>query len=159
MSDSVKIIFDQKGKIVSVETNQMDDEMLKLGEAMNNVVAKETMSNVEIAITKFIQNMGIPSNLLGYRYIRTAVLLAYEDEEYLRYIVKKLYVEVAKIHNTTSSKVERAIRTAVEAAWKNGNTRYLNKMFRYTINPEKGVPTNSQFLSMLVDKIKQRQIV
>ena len=110
--------------------------------------------NIEYVVTDIIHQIGIPAHIKGYHYLRTAILFAVDDTEMLNHITKKLYPEVAKQYSTTSSRVERAIRHAIEIAWDRGNVDTLNSFFGYTIHTAKGKPTNSEFIALIADKLK-----
>ena len=105
-------------------------------------------------ITKLIHTLGMPAHVLGYEYTREAILLALGNKEMLRSITKELYPAVAKAFNTTPTRVERAIRHAVELAWDRGDLDTLQKFFGLTVSSKKGKPTNSEFLSALADHLR-----
>ena len=113
-----------------------------------------TDTQLEIIITEIIHEIGIPAHIKGYQYIRYSIMLAVKDETIISSITKTLYPTVAKKHNTTSSRVERAIRHAIESAWDRGNVDTLNSYFGYTVQNNKGKPTNSEFIAMISDKIR-----
>ncbi|MCL1832618.1 MAG: sporulation transcription factor Spo0A [Oscillospiraceae bacterium] len=110
--------------------------------------------NIEYVVTDIIHQIGIPAHIKGYHYLRTAILLAVDDADMINHITKKLYPTVAKHYSTTSSRVERAIRHAIEIAWDRGNVETLNSFFGYTIHTAKGKPTNSEFIALIADKLK-----
>jgi len=110
--------------------------------------------SIEYIVTDIIHQIGIPAHIKGYHYLRTAILLSVEDTDMLNNITKKLYPSVAKQYSTTSSRVERAIRHAIEIAWDRGNVDTLNGFFGYTIHTAKGKPTNSEFIALIADKLK-----
>ena len=105
-------------------------------------------------ITKLIHTLGMPAHVLGYEYTREAILLALGNKEMLRSITKDLYPAVAQTFNTTPSRVERAIRHAVELAWDRGDLDTLQEFFGFTVSSKKGKPTNSEFLSALADYLR-----
>ncbi len=109
---------------------------------------------LELIITEMIHEIGIPAHIKGYQYIRYSILLAVKDESIINSITKTLYPTVAKKHKTTSSRVERAIRHAIEVAWDRGDIDTLNSYFGYTVQNNKGKPTNSEFIAMISDKIR-----
>lgn len=119
-------------------------------DALLNVTDKE---DLEVFISKIFQNIGIPCNLKGYHYLRSAILLSIEDPNMMNSITKKLYPSLANQYQTTPSRVERAIRHAIEKAWSSGNKEYLDSIFGYTVSPDKGKTTNSEFIAMFVDRI------
>jgi two-component system response regulator (stage 0 sporulation protein A) len=110
--------------------------------------------NIEYVVTDIIHQIGIPAHIKGYHYLRTAILLSVEDSEMINCVTKLLYPTVAKQYSTTSSRVERAIRHAIEIAWDRGNVDTLNSFFGYTIHTAKGKPTNSEFIALIADKLK-----
>lgn len=110
--------------------------------------------NTELRITETIQRVGIPAHIKGYHYIRTAITMMTEDMELAHSVTKILYPAVAKKFDTTPQRVERAIRHAIEVAWNRGDPAVLNEMFGYTIDCERGKPTNSEFIAMISDKIR-----
>lgn len=123
-----------------------------------------TKKNVEIEelVTDLLYEIGIPKHLKGYHCLREAVVITIEDPTYLDMITKRLYPDVAKKLKTTGSRVERAIRHAIEVAWNCGNLKELKKYLGFTVSPEKGKPSNSEFVALLVDyiqfEIKERSI-
>jgi len=110
--------------------------------------------NIEYVVTDIIHQIGIPAHIKGYHYLRTAILLSVENSEMINCVTKLLYPTVAKQYSTTSSRVERAIRHAIEIAWDRGNVDTLNSFFGYTIHTAKGKPTNSEFIALIADKLK-----
>lgn len=110
--------------------------------------------NMEIVVTDVIHQLGVPAHIKGYHYLREAILSSIEDPELLESITKLLYPTVAKRFDTTSSRVERAIRHAIEIAWDRGNLDTLNAFFGYTVNTCKGKPTNSEFIALITDKLR-----
>ena len=101
-----------------------------------------------------IHDVGVPAHIKGYQYIREAILLAVENEEIINAITKTLYPTLAKKFNTTPSRVERAIRHAIEVAWNRGQIEVHDKIFGYTVNSNKGKPTNSEFIAMIADRLR-----
>lgn len=111
-------------------------------------------SNLEIQVTDIIHQIGVPAHIKGYQYLRDAILMAIEDDTIINAVTKRLYPAVAKKHGTTSSRVERAIRHAIEVAWDRGDVDTLTDYFGYTIHNERGKPTNSEFIAMISDKFR-----
>ncbi len=109
--------------------------------------------SIEILVTSIIHEIGVPAHIKGYHYLREAIILAVHDLEIINAITKILYPTVAKKFGTTSSRVERAIRHAIETAWNRGDLDTLNKFFGYTVSNTKGKPTNSEFIAMIADKL------
>ncbi len=110
--------------------------------------------NLEVEITGIIHDIGIPAHIKGYQYLRDSIIMSVVDGEIINSITKILYPTIAKKYQTTSSRVERAIRHAIEVAWNRGNTDTLNDLFGYTISNGKGKPTNSEFIALISDKIR-----
>jgi two-component system response regulator (stage 0 sporulation protein A) len=110
--------------------------------------------NMDVEVTKIIHQMGVPAHIKGYQYLREAILMVIDDVRLLGAVTKELYPLVARKFMTTPSRVERAIRHAIELAWDRGNVEMMNKFFGYTINVERGKPTNSEFIAMIADKLR-----
>ena len=112
--------------------------------------------DLELMVTEIIHQIGVPAHIKGYQYLREAIMLAVKDSEIINSVTKQLYPTVAKMHDTTSSRVERAIRHAIEVAWDRGDVDVLNSYFGYTIHNGRGKPTNSEFIAMIADKLRLR---
>lgn len=110
--------------------------------------------DVETMVTRTIHEIGIPAHIKGYQYLRHAIMLVIDNLDIINSITKKLYPTVAQDFETTSSRVERAIRHAIEVAWDRGDPDVLNSIFGYTIATAKGKPTNSEFIAMIADKLR-----
>lgn len=110
--------------------------------------------DLETIVTDIIHEVGVPAHIKGYQYLREAIILSVKDMEMLNSITKILYPTIAKTFNTTPSRVERAIRHAIEVAWDRGNMEVLNEYFGYTVNIGKGKPTNSEFIALIADRIR-----
>lgn len=113
--------------------------------------------SLENRVTNMIHEIGIPAHIKGYHYLREAIMMAIEDMDVLNAITKILYPTVAKKHQTTSSRVERAIRHAIEVAWSRGKIDTLDALFGYTVSNGKGKPTNSEFIALVADTIRLEQ--
>lgn len=111
-------------------------------------------SNIDIVISNIMKEIGVPAHIKGYQYLRTAIKLSVNDSEMLGSVTKLLYPTVAKEYKTTASRVERAIRHAIEVAWDRGDVDVLSSYFGYTIQSQRGKPTNSEFIAMITDKLK-----
>lgn len=109
--------------------------------------------DLEVMVTDILHQIGVPAHIKGYQYLRTSIILVIEDREMINHITKELYPSVAKEYKTTPTRVERAIRHAIEVAWDRGDIEVLNSYFGYTIHNQKGKPTNSEFVAMIADKI------
>ncbi|GAA0482024.1 sporulation transcription factor Spo0A [Salinibacillus aidingensis] len=117
----------------------------------------QTVNNrvdLDSSITNIIHEIGVPAHIKGYMYLRTAISMVYHDIELLGSITKVLYPDIAKQFNTTASRVERAIRHAIEVAWNRGNVDSISKLFGYTVNMSKAKPTNSEFIAMVADRLR-----
>lgn len=110
--------------------------------------------NLDVAVTNIIHEMGVPAHIKGYHYLRDAILMVIDEVNLLGAVTKELYPMIAKKFHTTPSRVERAIRHAIELAWDRGNVDMMTKFFGYTINLERGKPTNSEFIAMIADKLR-----
>ncbi len=107
-------------------------------------------------ITTIIQAVGVPANIKGYRYLRRAIGMVVEDVEIMEAVTKELYPAVAREFNTTATRVERAVRHAIEVAWNRGNTEVMARYFGYTIDSSRGKPTNSEFIALVADKVRMK---
>lgn len=126
---------------------------------MKNTIAdggmiKPPAINLEAEVTRLIHEVGVPAHIKGYQYLRDAIQMCVKDMDMLNSITKILYPEIAKKYNTTASRVERAIRHAIEVAWNRCNPESVEELFGYTINSCKGKPTNSEFIAMISDRIR-----
>lgn len=137
-----------------------DKEVFKkrLVELMNNKTTEKfhdrvNSNNPDSIVTNHIKTVGITANVKGYHYLRDAILMVHEDFELLSRLTSGLYASVAKKHNSTPQRVERAMRHAIEAAWNRGNIKTLEEFFGYTILETRGKPTNGEFIAMLADKL------
>lgn len=110
--------------------------------------------NLEEDVTNIIHEIGVPAHIKGYQYLREAIMMSVEDIDMLNSITKILYPTIAKQYQTTPSRVERAIRHAIEVAWSRGKMDTIDELFGYTINNGKGKPTNSEFIALIADKIR-----
>ena len=110
--------------------------------------------NLEMVVTNIIHEIGVPAHIKGYQYLRDAIILSVDDVEMLNSITKILYPTIAKKHQTTPSRVERAIRHAIEVAWSRGKMDTIDELFGYTVSNGKGKPTNSEFIALIADKIR-----
>ena len=110
--------------------------------------------NIETQVTKIIHQIGVPAHIKGYQYLRTAILMTIKDNDLINSVTKILYPSVAKKYSTTTSRVERAIRHAIEVAWDRGDIDTLNSYFGYTIQNTRGKPTNSEFIAMIADNLR-----
>ena len=116
--------------------------------------AAPRVRDLEKDVTDMIHEIGVPAHIKGYQYLREAIILSVSNNEMLNCITKVLYPTIAKKYETTPSRVERAIRHAIEVAWSRGRMETLDSLFGYTINTGKGKPTNSEFIALIADKIR-----
>ena len=117
-------------------------------------IAPKVTHDLEKDVTDMIHEIGVPAHIKGYQYLREAIMMSVEDIEMLSSITKVLYPTIAKKFDTTPSRVERAIRHAIEVAWNRGRMETLNSLFGYTISTGKGKPTKSEFIALIADKIR-----
>lgn len=113
-----------------------------------------SLDSDELTVTEILHQIGVPAHIKGYQFLRDAILLTIADHGYINAVTKRLYPEIAKRNMTTASRVERAIRHAIEVAWDRGDVDTLNSYFGYTIHNLRGKPTNSEFIAMISDKIR-----
>ena len=128
----------------------------KGGVAQGMAGARNTVTqlNIEQKVTNILHEIGVPAHIRGYHYMREAIMMAVNDMDVLNYITKELYPTIAQKMNTTSSRVERAIRHAIEVAWSRGKIDAIDNLFGYTINNHKGKPTNSEFIALIADRLR-----
>lgn len=144
--------------------NSLIEKIKFAADNKKNLVEKHNIINLdnqaisdrclEAEITNIIHDIGIPAHIKGYQYLRDSIIMSVMDADVINRITKVLYPTIAKKYQTTSSRVERAIRHAIEVAWNRGNTDTLNDLFGYTISNGKGKPTNSEFIALISDKIR-----
>ena len=132
------------------------DTLIKLrrGEKVTSYERLSDLPDMEAQVTKIIHQIGVPAHIKGYQYLRSAILMAIDDDEVINSVTKVLYPSVAKKYQTTTSRVERAIRHAIEVAWDRGDVDTLNSYFGYTIQNSRGKPTNSEFIAMIADNLR-----
>ncbi|MCM1045601.1 MAG: sporulation initiation factor Spo0A C-terminal domain-containing protein [Candidatus Gastranaerophilales bacterium] len=124
------------------------------GEVKQPEQKQEETRDLEQDVTNMIHEIGVPAHIKGYQYLREAIMMSVEDPTMISSITKILYPTIAKRFQTTSSRVERAIRHAIEVAWSRGRMETLDALFGYTIDTGKGKPTNSEFIALIADKIR-----
>ena len=132
-------------------------EEIRGGESLRINVRRPGKTNIETMVTGIIHEIGVPAHIKGYQYLREAIIIAVNDMDVINAITKVLYPQVAKTFQTTPSRVERAIRHAIEVAWDRGDLDTLQRFFGYTVSNTKGKPTNSEFIALIADKL-QRQL-
>lgn len=119
-----------------------------------NSFGKHSEVDLETRVTNILHEIGVPAHIRGYHYMREAILMAINDIDVLNYITKELYPSIAKKCNTTPSRVERAIRHAIEVAWSRGKVDAIDNLFGYTVSNNKGKPTNSEFIALIADRLR-----
>ncbi|WP_333861681.1 sporulation transcription factor Spo0A [Clostridium sp.] len=148
---------------------QMFNSVISSGEEVKKTVPfidegevklqRDNPTDLEQEITNIIHEIGVPAHIKGYMYLREAITMVVNNMELLSAVTKELYPSIAKKYNTTASRVERAIRHAIEVAWSRGQVETINKLFGYTIHNDKGKPTNSEFIAMVADKLRLKNRV
>lgn len=130
--------------------------LLRLQSDYSGTINPLTLSqnSIELKVTEILHQIGVPAHIKGYHYLRDSIIMSIEQPEIINAVTKQLYPSVAKKYDTTSSRVERAIRHAIEVAWDRGDVDVLNSYFGYTIHISRGKPTNSEFIAMIADKLR-----
>jgi len=151
MSLLVKRINQLESKVTDIFRPEMGQANLK-----KSLVLRDSLLNndLEIDITNLIHEIGVPAHIKGYQYLRDEITLVVQNMEVLGAVTKELYPVVAAMNNTTPSRVERAIRHAIELAWNRGKVETLEALFGYTVQQQKGKPTNSEFIAIIADKLR-----
>ncbi|MBP3906046.1 MAG: sporulation transcription factor Spo0A [Peptostreptococcaceae bacterium] len=144
----IRGLVSNKNAVVETKARaSMDIKMTKTDFVKN-------VGNIETEITNIIHEIGVPAHIKGYLYLREAIKMVIDNVELLGAVTKELYPSIAKKFNTTPSRVERAIRHAIEVAWSRGKVDTINQLFGYTVHNTKGKPTNSEFIAMIADKLR-----
>ena len=134
-------------RLVRISARELPDNVTQISSVRSGV-------SLEMTVTEIIHQIGVPAHIKGYHYLREAIIMSVNDPEMINSVTKVLYPAVAKRFETTSSRVERAIRHAIEVAWDRGDVDTLNSYFGYTVHNTKGKPTNSEFIAMISDKLR-----
>ena len=129
-------------------------EEIRCGEGQHAPVPRAGQPSIESMVTNIIHEIGVPAHIKGYQYLREAIIIAVGDMDVINAITKVLYPQVAKTFQTTPSRVERAIRHAIEVAWDRGDLDTLQRFFGYTVSNTKGKPTNSEFIALIADRLQ-----
>ena len=129
-------------------------EEIRGGESLRLPIRRTDKTSIESLVTSIIHEIGVPAHIKGYQYLREAIIIAVNDMDVINAITKVLYPQVAKTFQTTPSRVERAIRHAIEVAWDRGDLDTLQRFFGYTVSNTKGKPTNSEFIALIADKLQ-----
>lgn len=139
------------------DTSMMAERIIQLTDWSNQspkTVVGSNTQDLQVIVSDIMHQIGVPAHIKGYQYLREAIILSISDNEMMNSVTKLLYPTVAKTFQTTPSRVERAIRHAIEVAWDRGDVDVLNSYFGYTIQSTRGKPTNSEFIAMISDKLK-----
>jgi len=136
----------------SNQTSVIRPESIK--EAKQPPSPENFQHSLEVEVTNIMHEIGIPAHIKGYQYLRDAIMMVVKDLDIINSITKQLYPSIARIYNTTPSRVERAIRHAIEVAWSRGKVDAIDSLFGYTVSIGKGKPTNSEFIAMVADKLR-----
>lgn len=139
---------------IMLKPYSMSDLEHVIGGIFSNSVDTATNGNLEVKISKMLHSLGIPSHIKGYQYIRESIMLIYKNPYIIGGITKELYPEVAERYKTTSSRVERAIRHAIEVSWNRGDYEYMEELFGHSVDYDRAKPTNSEFIATVADKLR-----
>lgn len=146
--------FDNNNLLQIINEIKSNKNKFIVSDNKSNIITKHEPLDLDTEITTLLHDIGIPAHIRGYQYIREAINLVYNDIEILNSITKGLYPTIAIKFKTTASRVERAIRHAIEIAWVRGNIETITKIFSYTISYNKAKPTNSEFIAMIADRLR-----
>ena len=141
-------------KNTAISSNSIEAKEVKTPYIQISSTSKNNEENLEALVTNIIHEVGVPAHIKGYQYLREAIMLVVNDIDIINQITKQLYPEIAEKFGTTPSRVERAIRHAIEVAWGRGKTDAVENIFGYTVSASKGKPTNSEFIAMIADKLR-----
>lgn len=153
LSSRIRQLKQEKLQKTNINTNQ---NLLSPQNQYTSPVPSTTY-DLETKVTNILHEIGVPAHIRGYHYMREAIIMSVNDMDVLNYITKELYPSIAKKCNTTPSRVERAIRHAIEVAWNRGKIDAIDALFGYTINNHKGKPTNSEFIALIADRLRLEQ--
>ena len=142
---NIESLCEHMGALVSNRAKRNDS---------GSVAVQDKTPDIETQVTKIIHQIGVPAHIKGYQYLRTAIIMTINESDIINSVTKILYPSVAKQYKTTSSRVERAIRHAIEVAWDRGDVDTLNSYFGYTVQTSRGKPTNSEFIAMIADNLR-----
>ena len=149
----MKLLEKRIRQVSGKEQSVNDNNKLNMSKGIINP-DRNNATDLEVEITNIIHEIGVPAHIKGYLYLREAIKMVIENVELLGAVTKELYPSIAKKFNTTPSRVERAIRHAIEVAWSRGKVDTINQLFGYTVHNTKGKPTNSEFIAMIADKLR-----
>ena len=128
--------------------------MIKKNDRLLRIPVSVDIFGIELRVTEILHEIGVPAHIKGYHYLRDSIMMSVEKPDIINAVTKQLYPAVAKKYATTPSRVERAIRHAIEVAWDRGSVDVLNSYFGYTIHNDRGKPTNSEFIAMISDRLR-----
>ena len=148
------ICRNRMGSAAEMGMDKGQDAAVPTAETAYRTGEKPDSGDMESQVTRIIHQIGVPAHIKGYQYLRTAILMTIQDSDIINSVTKILYPSVAKKYQTTTSRVERAIRHAIEVAWDRGDLDTLNAYFGYTIQNSRGKPTNSEFIAMIADNMR-----
>ncbi len=140
--------------MITVPSAKIAESAEQSGRVTTGASGKGVVRDLEQDVTDMIHEIGVPAHIKGYQYLREAIMMSVEDPVMISSITKLLYPTIAKRFQTTSSRVERAIRHAIEVAWSRGRMETLDALFGYTVDTGKGKPTNSEFIALIADRIR-----
>ena len=143
-----------QSNLIEYVESMLKNRSQKPADVKENSESSDNTPDIEAQVTRIIHQIGVPAHIKGYQYLRTAILLTVKDSDIINSVTKVLYPSVAKKYQTTTSRVERAIRHAIEVAWDRGDVDTLNSYFGYTIQNNRGKPTNSEFIAMIADNLR-----
>lgn len=150
---NLAVLSKRINQLFGEENEDGASKLASIRTVVNNNVDK-TNTDLEVDITNIIHEVGVPAHIKGYQYLRDAITMVVSDMDLLGAVTKELYPAIAKLNNTTPSRVERAIRHAIEVAWNRGKIETINNLFGYTVHNDKGKPTNSEFIAIIADKLR-----
>lgn len=164
INEIVKSAFEAaKGTGLKVRFDLISEKEVEISFSEDDIPAESLKAILteerEVKITQMMHSLGIPAHIKGYNFIRSAIMIALNDVKALDQITKVLYPNIAEMYSTTPSRVERAIRHAIEVACERGNKKYIEEVFGYTFSDAKGKPTNSEFIALITDKIRMEEKV
>lgn len=138
------------------DPKMLAERIIQFSDIHGSAVSRRGVKDLEVVVSQIMHQIGVPAHIRGYQYLREAIILSVKNNEMISSVTKILYPTVAKTFKTTPSRVERAIRHAIEVAWDRGDVDVLSSYFGYTIQNERGKPTNSEFIAMISDNLKLR---
>lgn len=148
------IVCERIKQIVGPKDSNIYHNRIRMVDDTQTYTRKYSEYDMKQDVTNIIHELGIPAHIKGYQYIREGIIMAIQDVNMMNYITKLLYPTIAKKYKTTSSSVERAIRHAIEVAWSRGRIEILEEMFGYSVQGDRGKPTNSEFIALIADKLR-----